>query len=838
MGYVGKLFCADQLRVLATRIRRPNPSPFDNERLLFDNQAGISMVKNANALVNVQHLPSKRIISGISGDASAIVAESDGELPGLPGVRFLVAPNASANILAECDARNAGWTVSLDDGVYVVSTPAARLEFRTMPGWHAHPACMLPTSAAALVTTVAGNLAKFSAAEQAYAAKARQLQNRMGLPCDQYLIAGLSGIDNAGVSPADVRRATAIAGPPVAKVRGGTTQTATPAQRIEAEMPRTTPVPVYIEIDIFFWRGLSFLIGVLLPINYVMAIYLKHRTVAEIGTGISSFITAAKARKLDTTLVQCDGEKAVAAYKDELNRTGVKLESQPGVHCPHVERVNRTIGEYVRGQQNGGLVFNMGKALIVMCVLFKVSRLNLLPTKSSTDGFGAFVHFEGIRVDAKRDLTFAFGDYAETTKTSTSSKAVSRTEACVLGIPTMNRAGSVICLKVSTGEMVTRQRFTVRPMPDSIIQQLNDIAAEDNLPAGDEYIGDHSWEFQFEDEVLPAAAPEVPPHHQDAVEAGVIGAPVVVEVRGDAAQPLAPAVGGDGVPQQAPAVPAEPQQPPLQLPAPARRGRYGGTDSLLSAPGRALLSIKEMEDRASIRKEFLRRRHWHDKDYCFKISVRAALRDRGEAAQAAILDELQGILDKGVWHGVNMRDLTSEQRKRILRSVTFLKDKFTAQNIFQKFKARMCVDGSRQDHSMYENVSSPTATCASVLSCAAISAAEGRRVMTVDVTGAFLHADMKATGVTVHVQLDKLMTAFLVQLDPSYAAFVRDDGTCVVELDKALYGTIEAAKLWYDNISAQLIADGFVQNPYDHCVFNKVNANGVQVTVVFRYHTV
>ena len=58
------------------------------------------------------------------------------------------------------------------------------------------------------------------------------------------------------------------------------------------------------------------------------------------------------------------------------------------------------------------------------------------------------------------------------------------------------------------------------------------------------------------------------------------------------------------------------------------------------------------------------RRHWHDKDYCFKISVRAALRDRGEAAQAAILDELQGILDKGVWHGVNMRDLTSEQRKR------------------------------------------------------------------------------------------------------------------------------------------------------------------------------
>ena len=256
VGYVGNLLFTEQLHILATRVRHPQPSPFDNEQLLFDNQAGISMVKNIDALIHVQQLPSRRVISGIAGDASAIIAESDGELPGLPGVRFLVAPNASANILAECDARNAGWTVSLDDGVYMVSTPEARLEFRIMPGWHAHPACVLPTSAAALVTTVAGNLSKFSAAEQAYATKARQLQNRMGLPCDDYMISGLSGIDNAGVSPADVRRATAIAGPPVAKVRGGTTQKATPAQRIEAEMPRTTPVPLTMEIDIFFCVGI------------------------------------------------------------------------------------------------------------------------------------------------------------------------------------------------------------------------------------------------------------------------------------------------------------------------------------------------------------------------------------------------------------------------------------------------------------------------------------------------------------------------------------------------------------------------------------------------------
>ena len=59
-----------------------------------------------------------------------------------------------------------------------------------------------------------------------------------------------------------------------------------------------------------------------------------------------------------------------------------------------------------------------------------------------------------------------------------------------------------------------------------------------------------------------------------------------------------------------------------------------------------------------------------------------------------------------------------------------------------------------------------------------------------------------------------------------------NDGTCVVQLDKALYGTIEAARLWYDNMKGRLVADGFVPNPYDPCVFNKTNRAGLQITVV------
>ena len=85
---IGHMMPELPLQALAVRMRSKS-SPFDSAQLLFDNQAGISIIKNVDALVNVRQLPTKRIISGISGDTSAIVAEIDGELPGLPGLRFL-----------------------------------------------------------------------------------------------------------------------------------------------------------------------------------------------------------------------------------------------------------------------------------------------------------------------------------------------------------------------------------------------------------------------------------------------------------------------------------------------------------------------------------------------------------------------------------------------------------------------------------------------------------------------------------------------------------------------------------------------------------------------------
>jgi hypothetical protein len=84
------------------------------------------------------------------------------------------------------------------------------------------------------------------------------------------------------------------------------------------------------------------------------------------------------------------------------------------------------------------------------------------------------------------------------------------------------------------------------------------------------------------------------------------------------------------------------------------------------------------------------------------------------------------MMDKGVWHGVKLSHLTHAERKAIIRSTMFLKDKYFASGVFQKFKARLVAGGDQQDKGLYENLSSPTAAISSVLAAAAIAASEGR----------------------------------------------------------------------------------------------------------------
>lgn len=56
--------------------------------------------------------------------------------------------------------------------------------------------------------------------------------------------------------------------------------------------------------------------------------------------------------------------------------------------------------------------------------------------------------------------------------------------------------------------------------------------------------------------------------------------------------------------------------------------------------------------------------------------------------------------------------------------------------------------------------------------------------------------------------------------------------TCIVgRLDKAPYGCVESADLWYDNLSGALNEAAYEKNKYERCVYNKKNKSGIQCAV-------
>jgi hypothetical protein len=222
---------------------------------------------------------------------------------------------------------------------------------------------------------------------------------------------------------------------------------------------------------------------------------------------------------------------------------------------------------------------------------------------------------------------------------------------------------------------------------------------------------------------------------------------------------------------------------------------------------------------------------WQERsrEYGLHLSVRAALEKHREAAEESMLKEVQNIHGKGVFEPVGVRQLGLQERRKIIRSSMFLKEKYLSTGAFEKLKSRFVAGGNMQDRGLYDEgeISSPTVSLSSVYLAAGLAAKESRKVRTMDIGGAYLNADMERE---VLLRVEPRIAKMFVSVDPIYSAGLDSDGSLVVRLKKALYGCVESAKLWYDTLSSKLKALGFKVNRKDCCIYNKM-FKGKQLTV-------
>jgi hypothetical protein len=197
-------------------------------------------------------------------------------------------------------------------------------------------------------------------------------------------------------------------------------------------------------------------------------------------------------------------------------------------------------------------------------------------------------------------------------------------------------------------------------------------------------------------------------------------------------------------------------------------------------------------------------------------SLRASIELYGQRGRDAAMKEINQLLDKMVFEPVS-----PHVKVACIPSKLFLKEKRNAAGEVIKVKGRLVAGGHRQLRGGDDDTSSPTVSTEGLL---AVSAAKGHVLRTVDVEGAYLECDMSSN---VYMRVGPDIVELLQLADPTFASYARADGSVVVRLRKALYGTVQASRLWYEKISGVLVSHGFRMNMYDKCIFYKRHGSDV-----------
>ena len=820
---------------------------------LCDGCASAPIVRDRRFLTNVRPLDPPIWFTGVGGRLEVNLQGDFG-----PFGPMAHNPDAIANILSiDSLPHRASVTYDHPSRQYVIQLDGLSYIFQGRPGTKGLPVCNFDDlTSESVITTVAQNMSKYSKRELAEAQEAALFEKRMAYPSPKALADSLRAgtFLNNPVTTAALTRVVDIYGPSIQSLKGKTTFHTTPTQHL-VQVPRDLSQLITLFVDIMTVAGQLFLVSYSEPLHLLGVTALESKATSTLRLAVNKHLGFLYKHNYRVGCISSDNESGLPALEAELAAKGIRIEfAAPGQHVGAVERQIRTIKDRCRAIISG-LPYALSKMLVIWLVLFVVTRINMMPHGTSTTRISPTEAVQGRKLDYKRHIRVSFGDYAQFTDTDLDNTMSPRTRGGIAIAALNTNNGSVRFYAFDTKKIVTRDKFTVLPTPTHVINHMNMIA---DLPkqkvSQDPTFSYHGEDFQSPDPT-PSTIPAIPqPSPMKQFELPLL--PDEEALRGD----------DDDDNQQVHIRGDDDDNPQVHIRGDDDNAQahirgdddiyLKGADMIEAEEDTTDPLIHESIDPASIplpdakkpraspygaagyqyRPYNLRDRKVapHALTATDHVSMKVAVKTMGDRALKAIYSEVQQMVDKTVWHPVHRRRLPSGDQNKVIRSSCFLKEKYDAAGGFDKVKARIVAGGNGQDKGLYtkEETSSPTVATASLFTILALAGHESRHAMTLDIGGAYLNAIMPA-GKPVYVRLDPLIAAILGMLDATYIEFIQHDGSVIVKLDRALYGCVESAVLWYNNLKATLEEDGFIINEYDICVFNKT-IDGKQVTVLFH----
>ena len=582
---------------------------------------------------------------------------------------------------------------------------------------------------------------------------------------------------------------------------------------------KRTTMRSMLHCDIMHWRGRTYLIAVVNPADYTMAKRIKHIDAESIRQEVLNFIKILRSRNISIVEIRSDPARQFLSGLKTI--PGVRFNPKdPGSHEPVAENRIKTIKERLWANDFINKPIVTGSILIDHQVYYVIQRYNMELSNNRSDKGIPWVAVTGCQLNYKRELNLAFLDYVQATdRNAVKDKKPERTVGAIALHRMINDSGSWLFYSLSTKKTFLSNTWTKLPMPDVVFDILKRMAnnqksyesenddADDRSKHKEPTYTEHIEEGEIEEPIVSVAGEDNNITGEENHLAGdhnhITGEDkTLVEEKTQTKQKT---FDSSNI-----SIPLRSDKKMNALKAVTQHPAFGGVRRRSER-----IRAKTGAYATTIHQAFA------------NISMAEALKVRPDEAISAIKKELSGLHDMSkpdnpyhVWKPKIISELTSEEIKNIVPSSLFLKDKA------ETLKARIVVNEveSRVPNKAELDTSSPGVDFNAVLIAVILRMMNKMNVRRVfDVGQAYTKAKAKRN---VHVRLNKKVSNILCEILPVYQQFVNRDGTIIVQLLQALYGTVDAGKLWYDEICGHLTSIGFKRNPYQLCVFNRKEKDG------------
>jgi hypothetical protein len=822
--------------------------------VLLDTASTVSVFCNKEMVKQIRDAP--RVLQ-VQTNAGVFTADKKANLPWCD-MEVWFDPMAITNVISFAELQEK-FPICYDNqeaDEFRVKTERGVLKFtQVSKNLYVHKPVVKVTQETSLLNTVQENKKYFTDREFERAKKARNLSRALGCPSDADMkaILRLNMIKDCPVVQRDIDLAQKIFGKDIAVLKGKATRTA-PKQVIHdtIEIPkalREAQHKVTLCIDTFFVNKMPFLHTISQNIHYRTSQWIPNRENQTYRKYLEVVFKVYNKAGFKIEYVCADNEfmEILADMSHEYDfKTNIASAQE---HVPVVERSIRVVKERCRATIHGSPFKALPRLLIMSVVQECTRKLNFFPVKGGcSDVYSPRMILHEVNVSYEicnvPQLSYVIAHDEPIPLNSTQPRGID-------GIylrPVSNAQGGHEILNLSTNEVIQRRKVTQIPMTDDVVKAVEALAKRDSMDP-----------FKMETKhgvILYDAAtagvedPEEEEHPQEEDDKeSVTVTPRTVTEQGDSqeedgsvadhpeiegVESLEEELQGDARPEVRRSA-RNPVKRVLMNIESTKAKKYStqlnqvehiSKEYSLEEAKVMMMIISKIEEKLQAIHQEIASQH------VITYSLKKGIQKFGDSAKEAATKEMQQMVDRKCFVPIDKEALNDVEKRRALESLIFLSEKKDG-----SIKARHCANGSTQrEYMQREEVASPTVNTESTMLTAVIEAEEGRDVATCDIPNAFIQTevdDVDGQGNRTILKIRGVLVGLLCQMDPIYAKFVREEKqgpVLYLHVKKAIYGMMESALLFYKKLSGDLQGYGFVINPYDPCVANKI-VGGSQMTV-------